>query len=73
SVNLRIKDQLDGIIAKVEYGQFNRFRTVALVDLLGKKKTNQQAYVGAEWMSTNGFFEASQDFKRLNLIGKFTN
>jgi hypothetical protein len=42
SVNC-IKDQLDGSIAK-EYGQFNRF--TRLIDLLlGKKKTNQQAYV----------------------------
>jgi outer membrane receptor for Fe3+-dicitrate len=73
SVNLRIKNQLDGNIAKVEYGQFNRFRTVALVDLLGNKKINQKAYIGAEWTSTDGFFEVSQDFKRLNLIGKFTN
>jgi hypothetical protein len=38
SINLRIKNQLDGSITKIEYGQFNRFRTVALVDLLGKKK-----------------------------------
>lgn len=73
SVNLRIKDQLNGSMGKVEYGQFNRFRSVALIDLLGKKNERQNAYIGAEWMSTDGFFEASQDFKRLNLIGKFTN
>ncbi len=73
SVNFRIKDQLSGSMGKVEYGQFNRFRSVALIDLLGKKNEKQNAYIGAEWMSTDGFFEAPQDFKRLNLIGKFTN
>lgn len=73
SVNLRIKDQLNGSMGKVEYGQFNRLRSVVLIDLLGKKNERQNAYIGAEWMSTDGFFEASQDFKRLNLIGKFTN
>lgn len=73
SVNLRTKENLNGSIAKIELGQFNRFRTVALLDLLTKKKTNQNAYIAAEWMRTDGFFEASQDFKRLNVMGKFTN
>jgi hypothetical protein len=42
-----------------------------LIDLLlGKKKTNQQAYVEQRMDEHWRFLRASQDFKRLNFIGK---
>lgn len=54
----------------VESGQFNTFRTVALVDLLGSDKSHN-AYVASEYMITDGYFNNSQDFNRINLFAKY--
>ncbi len=58
---------------KVEGGMFNTFRTVGMVNLLGAKaKAKQQsAYIASEYMSTRGYFDAPQNFHRLNVQGKY--
>jgi outer membrane receptor protein involved in Fe transport len=59
---------------KVEAGQFNTYRTVALIDLLNKKakEKGQNAYVAAEGLYSNGGpFTLGEHFTRFNFFGKF--
>jgi outer membrane receptor protein involved in Fe transport len=57
----------------LESGQFDSYRSVAAVNLLGEKAAarGQSAYVAGESMFSNGYFESPQNFKRFNLFGKF--
>ena len=56
----------------VEAGQFNTFKTVGLFNLLEKQK-NQNAYLATEYIMTDGAFDSPQNFKRINLFGKYTS
>jgi len=56
---------------QVEAGRFNSFRTLALIDLLKKNKDRQSAYIAADYNYTNGPTVNKQDFRRLNLFGKY--
>lgn len=69
------KTILNQDMIKVEAGQFNTFRTVALINLLSDsaKKRGQSAYVAAEGLYSNGGpFTLPEHFTRYNLFGKFT-
>ncbi|WP_025763494.1 TonB-dependent receptor [Dyadobacter tibetensis] len=72
-VNLRTKDALERSFVKMEGGQFDTFRAVAGIDLLGKKgkEKNQSAYLASEYSFSNGFFDSPQHFNRLNIVGKY--
>lgn len=70
-VSLKTKNSIDKSFIKSEIGMYNSFRQLAVVDLLGKKKPTQSAYVSAEYMYTNGYFESPQNFNRINLFGKY--
>lgn len=54
----------------VEYGQFNTHRTTSIFNLINKE--NHQAYLASEYIFSDGYFEAPQDFNRLNLFGKYS-
>ena len=56
---------------QVEAGSFNSFRTLAMVDLFKKNKDKQSAYIAADLNATDGPTLAKQNFKRLNLFGKY--
>lgn len=58
---------------KQEAGMFNTFRTVAMMNVLSNtaKEKGQSAYIASEYMYTKGYFENPQDFKRLNVFGKY--
>ncbi|CAN5805414.1 TonB-dependent receptor [soil metagenome] len=56
---------------QVEAGQFNTFRTLAMVDLLKKNKDKQSAYIASEFNYTEGPTINSQNFHRLNVFGKY--
>ena len=58
---------------KLEGGQFNTGRAVAMVNLLSDKakEKGQNAYVAGEALYTDGAFDYGQRFKRFNLMGKF--
>ncbi|MBL0183061.1 MAG: TonB-dependent receptor plug domain-containing protein [Chitinophagaceae bacterium] len=58
-------------IVQVEAGRFNSFRTLAMVDLLKKNKDKQSAYIAADFNYTDGPTISKQNFKRLNLFGKY--
>lgn len=53
-----------------ELGQFDTYRTVALFNLLNTE--NQSAYFAGEYMMTNGYFDAPQNFNRINLFAKYS-
>ena len=61
---------------KLEYGQFNTQRVMAMIDLLRGKhfltKRNESAYIAAEYNFSDSYFESPQHFKRVNVFGKYT-
>ena len=73
SVELNTKTSIDKSELKFETGQFNSYRGVAMLDLLGEKghDKNQNAYLAGEYMYSDGYFENPQAFNRLNLFGKY--
>ena len=74
-VNFQTLNSLERNEVKIEAGQFNTFRTVAMIDLLGKKQKDKgtNAYVAGEFMYTDGPFESPQYFNRFNLFAKFNS
>ena len=58
---------------KIEGGQFNTGRAVAMINLLNNKakEKGQSAYIAGEALYTDGPFDYGQHFKRFNLFGKF--
>ncbi|MBC8151940.1 MAG: TonB-dependent receptor [Bacteroidetes bacterium] len=77
-VNFRTKTALEKSFVKLEAGQFDTYRAVAGIDLLslGKSKQrdpdkNQSAYIASEYSYTNSYFDNPQDFRRLNVLGKY--
>lgn len=71
-VAFQTKEKLDNSSLSVEAGQFNTFRTVGIFNLLENKK-NQNAYMATEYVLTDGPFDSPQNFKRMNLFGKYTS
>ena len=72
-VNFRTKSVLDQNFVKSEIGQFNTFRVMAALNLLGEaaKTNNQSAYVAGEYNYSDSYFDAPQNFKRINILGKY--
>ncbi|MBE8724317.1 TonB-dependent receptor [Flavobacterium hungaricum] len=68
-IGFNTKKALDKSSVSFEIGQFDTFRTVALFNLLNKE--NQSAYFAGEYMMTDGYFDAPQNFNRINLFGKY--
>jgi hypothetical protein len=68
------KSTLDQDMIKVEAGQFQTLRVLAMVNLLSDsaKKKGQSAYIAAERLYSNGGpFSLPEHFSRYNLFGKF--
>lgn len=72
-VDFRTRTALDKSFVKLETGQYDTYRAVAGIDLLGAKgrATNQSAYLASEYSYTNSYFDNPQRFKRLNVVGKY--
>lgn len=71
--DFRTRDALDKSFVKLEAGQYDTYRAVAGIDLLGQKgrEKNQAAYIASEYSFTNSYFDNPQHFNRLNLTGKY--
>ncbi len=70
-VDFQTMDRLEESSVKLEAGSFNTMRMVSLIDLYsGNDRTD--AYLATEYLLTDGPFDASQNFNRLNVFGKFT-
>jgi outer membrane cobalamin receptor len=67
-VDFKTKDYLENNFAKFEIGQFDTYRGVLGYDFLNHKKNggNHSFYFAGEANFTNGYFDHSQDFNRLN-------
>jgi outer membrane receptor for Fe3+-dicitrate len=63
------KDRLENSSVTLEAGKFNTYKALGLFNLMST--TKQSAYLAADYINTDGYFEAPQDFKRLNLFGKY--
>jgi hypothetical protein len=71
-VAFQTKEKFDTSAISIEAGQFNTIRTVGIFNLLENKK-NQNAYFATEYVLTDGQFDSPQNFKRINLFGKYTS
>lgn len=76
--NFRTRTTLDRSFIKLEAGQFNTYRAVAGLDLLGNgpasqqgRATGQSAYLASEYSYSDSYFDNPQRFKRLNVMGKY--
>jgi TonB-dependent Receptor Plug Domain/CarboxypepD_reg-like domain len=74
-VNYKTLNVLDRNMVKVEAGQFNSFRELAMINLLGKKAMDRgtNAYIAGEALYTNGPFDYPQRLQRYNIFGKFNS
>ncbi len=71
-VDFKTKDYLDNNIVKLEGGNFGHFRSLLGINLIDKSDDKQTAYVVGEYAYNHGYFDAPQDFNRINLTGKYT-
>ncbi|WP_431135087.1 TonB-dependent receptor [Psychroserpens mesophilus] len=69
-VDFSTRDYLKESQIKMSVGDFNSIRTLGLFNLFEKRK-RQNAYVATEYIATDGPFESSQNFNRLNIFGKY--
>ncbi|HRI62314.1 MAG TPA: TonB-dependent receptor, partial [Saprospiraceae bacterium] len=72
-VRFKTTDALDKSFLKVEAGQFATARAVGGFNLLGANaaRRNQHAYLASEVFYSDGYFDSPQQFRRLNLFGKY--
>ena len=70
-VSFQTKEKVDENKFSVEAGQFNTLKSVGIFNLLDKK-SKDKAYFATEYVVTDGPFESPQNFKRINLFGKYT-
>ncbi|MCX6140938.1 MAG: TonB-dependent receptor [Candidatus Kapabacteria bacterium] len=67
AITLHLADTLSQNVAKMEGGLYGFYRGLALAST---SLDATRAYVGAEVLSSRGFFERPQGMQKLNLIGK---
>lgn len=68
--NFQTKERLNQSLVRFELGKFNTMRTAGLFNLFSSEK--QSAYIASEFILTDGPFESSQNFNRINLMGKYS-
>jgi outer membrane receptor protein involved in Fe transport len=64
---------LEQNLFKVEAGQFNTYRALGMVNLLGKDalEKNHSWYAAGEYRYSDSYFEHTQNFKRTNFFTKY--
>lgn len=75
SVQFQTRNYLPNNLVKTEFGSYNTYRGVTMLNLLNKNDTTDRrhnAYVAAEYIYSRSFFDSPQDFSKVNLFGKYT-
>jgi outer membrane cobalamin receptor len=72
-VNFNTANAISSNMIKVEAGQFNTYRVMGMVNLLGEKAkaNNQSWYAASEYRYSDSYFDNPQHFKRFNLFTKY--
>jgi outer membrane receptor for monomeric catechols len=72
-VTFNTANTIDKSMIKLEGGNFGLFRNVNLLKLMDRQKeqTREQLHVATEFFRSDGYFESPQDFRRINLSGKY--
>ncbi len=70
SVDFQTREQLKNSFVAMEYGMFQQKKITAGVKILETQKSN--AYLATDYLQTNNYFDSPQDFKRINLYGKYS-
>jgi hypothetical protein len=72
-VDFHIADAISNNIVKLEAGQFNTFRVLAMVNLLDDKRKamGQSWYAASEYRYSDSYFNNPQHFKRFNFFTKY--
>lgn len=65
------KHTIDQSMVKLEAGQFNTWRGLAMIDLLPNQR-DHHLFVATEYRMSDGYFDASQNFSRLNALAKYS-
>jgi outer membrane receptor for Fe3+-dicitrate len=71
-VAFKTKEKIDNNSISLEVGKFGTIRTLGMFNLL-PKNNKQSAFIASEYITFDGPYVSSQNFRRLNLFGKFTN
>ncbi len=73
-VDFKTKDFITNNTIKVEAGKFNTNRISGLLKLYTaqKENTKQQLYIASEFARADGYFESPQNFKRFNVMAKYS-
>jgi outer membrane cobalamin receptor len=72
-VSLNTVNSLDKSTVKIEGGQYNTVRGLAMIDLFSRslKDKGTHAYIAGEFLYSDGPFASAQHFNRFNGFGKF--
>jgi outer membrane cobalamin receptor len=72
-VDFYTADAISTNLIKTEAGQFNTYRLLGIVNLLGEKTKakNQSWYVASEYRYSDSYFDNPQHFKRFNFFTKY--
>lgn len=71
-VSFKTKEYFEKSFISAEIGQFNSIRTVGAFNLT-EQKSRDKAYIATEFVLTDGPFDSPQNFKRINVLGKYTS
>jgi len=70
------KNNIGKSLVKLDAGQFDTYRAVAMIDLLQGRhlftKNNENFYVAGEYFYSNSFLENKQNFTRYNIFSKYS-
>lgn len=71
--DFRTRTALDQNLIKLEAGRFDHYRALGMFNLLGAKarENHQNAYVAAEYLFNDGYFDLPQGLDRVNVLGRY--
>ncbi len=68
-IDLQTKSKINKNLISIETGQFNTIRTVGVIKMIEEGYNN--AYFASELLLSDGPFESSQDFNRINIMSRY--